>query len=82
MTATFVVCEEYPAYRYHIREVKDDLNYGGFSMKPRITLCGLELGGGAFRMGWDTKIPLPRNREDWQNHNHSKVCARCGELFR
>lgn len=79
----YVVCEAYPSYRQHIRElaVGDIPNYHGYSGDvAHTTLCGQSLKRGG---GWDTRLPLPRpgHRDAWMRPTGGHPCPGCCDAY-
>jgi hypothetical protein len=74
----YIVCESYPAYRYHIRQVPP-----GESVKPSGGLSGVTvLCGYTLMQGWDVLTPLPKTKEDWSTGERTWTnCKACSDVF-
>jgi hypothetical protein len=77
-TPRYVVCEQYPGYSQHVRELPpgEDPIPGGYSRYPRVTMCGRSI-----RTGWDTPGRVPR--EKWLRTllGASYPCAACHDEY-
>lgn len=71
----YVVCESYPEYRLHIREIKGEPVMGGYGKDKPTTLCKKTID-----TGWDTIAPLPKIDQNW-THAGGSVCPACYVIY-
>ena len=83
MSKQFVVCEEYPTYRHHIRLLDGKEPVPGGYTEPYTALCGQVIGHGG---GWDLPVaPLPtlatKERYCRSIPGAYTVCVKCCDLY-
>jgi len=82
----YVVCETWPTFGKHIRGlVHPEERFFGGMRERRKAICGVSLDAWLEQSpplspGWDTRLPLPREDEEWLAPE-DRPCATCRGIY-